>query len=85
MKLIDNAGQWYKMYSQRAALAVMGLSSSLLAMPAELQTRPLGLLGGTTVQDIVTWCVLVAGFLGFIGRLVIQEKVDKPSDEQKAP
>jgi hypothetical protein len=77
MKLIENASQWYKMYSQRAALAVMGLSSSLLAMPVELQTRPIALLGETTVQDLVIWCVLVSGFLGFVGRLLIQDKVEK--------
>lgn len=78
MKLIENANQWYKMYSQRAALAIMGLSGSLLLLPAELQTRPIALLGSVTVQDIIIWCTLVSAFPGFIGRMLVQDKVDKP-------
>lgn len=77
MKLIANAGQWYKMHSQRASLAIMGISGSLLMLPPETQTRPILALGSVTVQDILVWCTLVSAFLGFIGRMLVQDTVDK--------
>ena len=84
MKLIDNANQWYKMHSQRAILAIMGLSGSLLLLPADLQTRPIPVLGGATVQDIIIWCTLVSALLGFVGRMLVQDKVDKPTTPEKS-
>lgn len=72
MKLVDNASKWYKMFSQQAMITIASISTLLLTIPDDVRVRPLMLLGGWTVQDVMTTLTILTAVLGFIGRLVDQ-------------
>lgn len=67
MKLIPEAGRWWRMLSmQFSALAVVWLS-----LPAEAQSTVLRLLPGMTEERMAGALILLA----MIGRLIAQPKV----------
>lgn len=75
MQLIPNAGQWYKMYSQRGLAVIATLSSILIGLPDATKTHPI--YGDLTVQTLIlSLTILTSVITGFL-RLVQQFLPDK--------
>ncbi len=68
MKLVDNAKNWYKMFSVQAQLAAGSILGSWRLIPEDLkQNLP---------QNIVIGVAIALLVLGVIGRLIKQDNVE---------
>jgi len=69
MKLVENAGSWWKMFSMQAQVINTALLVSWQTLPTTLQT----------ILPVEYLLVIAVGLLvlGMIGRMVKQDNVDK--------
>ena len=69
MKLVENAGSWWKMFSMQAQVINTALLVSWQTLPTTLQT----------ILPVQYLLVIAVGLLvlGMIGRMVKQDNVDK--------
>ena len=72
MKLIDNAGKWYRLYSAQALAFIAAAQVTLATIPEAWRDHSLPLVGVSTA-DIINALTVVAALLGFVGRLVAQD------------
>lgn len=72
MKLIDNAKQWYKMFSMQANLINASFLGTWAILPEKFQDAlPLPALLGIAITLVI---------LGTIGRLIQQKSVEPPKE-----
>lgn len=71
MKLVDNAKQWYKMFSMQANALNVAFLGTWSLLPAKFQdVLPVGAVVGIAVTLLI---------LGTVGRLVKQDSLDTRS------
>jgi hypothetical protein len=70
MKLIDNAGKAWRMFSVQAMTLAAALQGVWAELPADLKAD--------LPPNIVHWVSLALLVAGIVGRLVVQEKVQQP-------
>lgn len=75
MKLIDEAGKWYRMFSVQMLVLIGALQSVLVVLTPEQAAQFVPFMGTLTWHSLGVSLTVVAAILGAVGRLIKQPTV----------
>lgn len=75
MKLIDEAGKWYRMFSVQMLVLVGAVQSVLMVLTPEQAAQLVPFMGTMTWHSLGVALTVGAAILGAIGRLIKQDSV----------
>lgn len=75
MKLIDEAGKWYRMFCMQMLVVIGAVQSVLIVLTPEQAAATVPFMATTTWHDLGVALTVGAAILGAIGRLIKQESV----------
>lgn len=79
MKLIDEAGKWYRMFVMQALIAIGALQVALLQLTDAEASQPVPFLHGLTWRHLGILLTVILAMAGGYGRMIKQDSVSGPA------